>query len=84
MALSLAEAAKGPAPSPRKSKFCKVGPWLLTLSDEDQANALAILDRESGWVHRDVSELFAANGCAGLAKESVADHRRGNCSCEPL
>lgn len=83
MGLSLTEAARSAPPAPRKSKHCKVGPWLDTLSEDDRGAALAILDRDSGWIHRDVTDLLTANGCAGLAKESVADHRRRNCSCEP-
>lgn len=82
MGLSLTEAAKSAPPSPRKSKYCKVGPWLDTLSEDDRVAALAILDPDSGWIHRDVTDVLTANGCVGLAKESVGGHRRGDCSCE--
>jgi len=83
MGMSLSEAVKVGPPKPRQSNWCKVGVWLNSLDATDQQNARTILDSNSGWTHPAVTELLKANGCEGLGKASVGEHRRGACACEP-
>lgn len=83
MSLSLAEARKSGPPRLAVTK-CALGKWLRTLDSTDLDDARVILERGNGWSNPDITDLFSNNGCEGLSKSTVGEHRRGACACEPI
>lgn len=62
---------------------CSVGIMLDALDGDDQAQALAVLAKDSGYSNAHLSRAFGLTGHK-LHEGSVRRHRAGECRCEPV
>lgn len=80
--MSLADAIeKGDVPRKGKRLGCSVGVWLDTLDTRDKDAALAVLADTENWSRARASDLFRAHGLK-VGQNQVAQHRRGECTCD--
>ena len=79
--MNLKDAIKQGPPKLTSTKRCMIHLWLDGMSEDDQADAWAILE-DKAWRHVDISDLFSKNGCEGITGNQVGWFRNTGCKCE--
>jgi hypothetical protein len=67
----------------RRKKPCRVYEILEALSGKDRDELAQALDRKSGYMHSSLARVLSARGL-DVTEGTVAHHRNGKCSCEPV